>query len=56
MGHMHNFAGTRRLLWEHIDGWAAWVIAATVAERARWAAEGGGARGMDGSSEIPAAS
>jgi pimeloyl-ACP methyl ester carboxylesterase len=25
MGHMHNFAGTRRLLWERIETWAQWV-------------------------------
>jgi hypothetical protein len=25
MGHMHNFASTRRLLWQRIDTWAAWV-------------------------------
>jgi pimeloyl-ACP methyl ester carboxylesterase len=25
MAHMHNFAGTRRLLWERLDAWAAWV-------------------------------
>jgi alpha-beta hydrolase superfamily lysophospholipase len=27
MGHMHNFAGTRELLWERIETWAAWVRA-----------------------------
>ncbi|WP_007510709.1 hypothetical protein [Pseudofrankia saprophytica] len=31
MGHMHNFAATRQLLWERIDTWAAWVAAATAA-------------------------
>ena len=25
MGHMHNFASTRRLLWQRIGTWAAWV-------------------------------
>ena len=25
MGHMHNFAGTRQLLWHRIETWAAWV-------------------------------
>lgn len=25
MGHMHNFAGTRQLLWNRIDTWANWV-------------------------------
>jgi pimeloyl-ACP methyl ester carboxylesterase len=25
MGHMHNFASTRRLLWQRIDTWAGWV-------------------------------
>lgn len=25
MGHMHNFAGTRQLLWRRIEKWAAWV-------------------------------
>jgi len=27
MGHMHNFAGTRELLWQRIDTWSAWVMA-----------------------------
>lgn len=31
MGHMHNFAGTRRLFWQHIDGWASCVVASTLA-------------------------
>lgn len=25
MGHMHNFASTRRLFWDRIETWAAWV-------------------------------
>lgn len=25
MGHMHNFASTRELLWRRIEAWAAWV-------------------------------
>lgn len=28
MGHMHNFAGTRELLWDRIATWADWVSAA----------------------------
>jgi alpha-beta hydrolase superfamily lysophospholipase len=28
MAHMHNFAGTRDLLWQRIETWAAWVCAA----------------------------
>jgi hypothetical protein len=28
MGHMHNFVGTRELLWRRIETWAAWVEAA----------------------------
>jgi pimeloyl-ACP methyl ester carboxylesterase len=27
MGHMHNFAGTRDLLWERLHRWAEWVAA-----------------------------
>jgi alpha-beta hydrolase superfamily lysophospholipase len=27
MGHMHNFASTRELLWRRIDAWASWVRA-----------------------------
>jgi hypothetical protein len=27
MAHMHNFAGTRGLLWQRIETWAAWVCA-----------------------------
>jgi hypothetical protein len=27
MGHMHNFASTRQLLWRRIDTWATWVAA-----------------------------
>ena len=27
MGHMHNFASTRSLLWRRIDTWATWVAA-----------------------------
>ena len=27
MGHMHNFAGTRSLLWKKIDLWIDWVVA-----------------------------
>ncbi|KAF2807419.1 uncharacterized protein BDZ99DRAFT_523037 [Mytilinidion resinicola] len=27
MGHMHNFAGTRELLWKRIETWAEWVRA-----------------------------
>jgi hypothetical protein len=27
MAHMHNFAGTRELLWRRIETWAAWVRA-----------------------------
>jgi alpha-beta hydrolase superfamily lysophospholipase len=27
MGHMHNFASTRALLWRRIDSWAQWVCA-----------------------------
>ncbi|MGC9542079.1 hypothetical protein [Streptomyces sp. UG1] len=34
MGHMHNFATTRELLWHRIQTWAAWVRAAAVATRA----------------------
>lgn len=33
MGHMHNFGGTRELLWRRIDTWAGWVGAATAASR-----------------------
>jgi pimeloyl-ACP methyl ester carboxylesterase len=25
MGHMHNFAGTRELMWRRIDAWGDWV-------------------------------
>jgi hypothetical protein len=25
MAHMHNFAGTRELLWQRIEAWAGWV-------------------------------
>lgn len=28
MGHMHNFAGTRTLLWKKLDLWMNWVVAA----------------------------
>jgi len=31
MAHMHNFAGTRELLWQRIETWADWV---RVAKRA----------------------
>lgn len=27
MAHMHNFAGTRELLWQRIETWASWVAA-----------------------------
>src|SRR5262249_59945350 len=27
MGHMHNFAGTRALIFKRIDTWAGWVAA-----------------------------
>jgi alpha-beta hydrolase superfamily lysophospholipase len=27
MGHMHNFAGTRELLWRRVDTWGGWVSA-----------------------------
>jgi hypothetical protein len=27
MGRMHDFAGTRELLWQRIHAWAAWVAA-----------------------------
>jgi alpha-beta hydrolase superfamily lysophospholipase len=33
MGHMHNFAGTRELLWRRIDTWATWVIAVKAGVR-----------------------
>jgi hypothetical protein len=33
MGHMHNFAGTRELLWQRIETWASWVAAAKHAAR-----------------------
>jgi alpha-beta hydrolase superfamily lysophospholipase len=32
MAHMHNFAGTRELLWRRIETWAAWVAAALPSE------------------------
>ena len=25
MAHMHNFAGTRELLWQRLETWAEWV-------------------------------
>jgi pimeloyl-ACP methyl ester carboxylesterase len=28
MGHMHNFAGTRELLWRRVENWSFWVAAA----------------------------
>jgi hypothetical protein len=31
MGHMHNFAGTRELMWRRIDAWAEWVRRAQCA-------------------------
>jgi pimeloyl-ACP methyl ester carboxylesterase len=34
MGHMHNFASTRQLLWRRIDTWAAWVAAQRAESRA----------------------
>jgi len=33
MAHMHNFAGTRELLWRRIETWAAWVRAQCDAVR-----------------------
>lgn len=33
MAHMHNFAGTRELLWKRIDSWANWVGTAKAALR-----------------------
>jgi len=33
MAQMHNFAGTRELLWQRIHSWGAWVSAATVEAR-----------------------
>jgi hypothetical protein len=32
---MHNFAGTRELLWRRIDDWSAWVRSYTERE-GRW--------------------
>ncbi|MGO8825234.1 MAG: hypothetical protein ACLQU9_08335 [Acidimicrobiales bacterium] len=32
MGHMHNFAGTRELMWRRIETWAAWVGAVRDAQ------------------------
>ncbi len=37
MGHMHNFAGTRELLWQRIETWAEWV---RVAKRAKGVFDG----------------
>ena len=37
MGHMHNFAGTRELLWQRIETWAEWV---RVAKRAKGVVDG----------------
>lgn len=34
MAHMHNFAGTRELLWRRIDTWARWVAAQRIPEAA----------------------
>jgi len=34
MGHMHNFASTRQLLWQRIETWAAWVAAVKQAQQA----------------------
>jgi pimeloyl-ACP methyl ester carboxylesterase len=31
MGHMHNFAGTRELLWRRVETWGNWVSAANYA-------------------------
>ena len=33
MGHMHNFASTRELLWQRIETWAAWVRAVKASGR-----------------------
>jgi pimeloyl-ACP methyl ester carboxylesterase len=35
MGHMHNFAGTRELLWTRIENWSQWVAAAQRALTSR---------------------
>ena len=35
MGHMHNFAGTRELLWTRIEDWARWVRTYR-SSRGRW--------------------
>ena len=35
MGHMHNFAGTRELMWRRIETWAAWVGAVRDAQAGR---------------------
>jgi len=35
MGHMHNFASTRKLFWQRIETWAEWVRAAKGAARTR---------------------
>ena len=33
MAHMHNFAGTRELLWRRIETWGEWVRAVRDSER-----------------------
>jgi hypothetical protein len=32
MGHLHNFAGTRQLLWRRVETWADWVAAGQAAK------------------------
>jgi pimeloyl-ACP methyl ester carboxylesterase len=48
MGHMHNFASTRELLWSRIQTWGAWVVAHRAADRRAIAAKARIARGMSG--------
>lgn len=35
MAHMHNFAGTRELMWRRIQHWGAWVHSLAAAQRER---------------------